>query len=133
MPDYTPVFLPGDVITLTTSTALAGGDLVVVTGSNTVGKANADALRTFVGVALQDAAANAKVAICARDVVHLSVADGTVTAGDQVTTSGTAGRQVKTAPAVTTPTPGDVNVTRGIIGVALATATDNNPVRWMAY
>jgi hypothetical protein len=133
MADYTPVFLPGDVIPLTTSTACAGGDLMIVTGSGTVGKAGVLASTAYVGVATQDQVANGRVGVIARDVVHESLADGTVTAGDQLTTTNTANRQVKTAPAVTTPTPGDVTTTRALIGVALTTAADNNRVRWMAY
>jgi hypothetical protein len=136
MADYTPVFLPGEIIPLTASGAVSGGDLLVVSGSGTVAKlAFAAAPATnWIGVALNDAPANGRVSVCARGVVHESVAQGTVTAGDQVTspvTGDTAGAQVKTAAAVTTPTAADVTTTRAILGVALTTAANPNKVRWM--
>ena len=137
MGDYTPVFLPGEIVPLTASTAITGGDLVVVSGSGTVARLGTFAAApatAWVGVAAQDAPVNGRVAIYARGVVHESVALGTVTAGDQVTTpitGDTAGSQVKTAAAVTTPTAGDVTTTRAILGVALTTASNPNKVRWM--
>ncbi|SRR6266567_863338 len=133
MSDYTPVFLPGDVIPLTTSGIVAGGDLVEVSGSGTVAKVGTTASAKYVGIAEQDAVSGARVGVFARDLVHESVADGAITAGDQITTTSTAARQVKTVPAVTTPTPADVTNTRGIIGVALTTVADNQKVRWMQY
>jgi hypothetical protein len=87
-----------------------------------------------IGVAGNDAAANARVTVYGRGTVHESVAMGTVTAGDQVTTpitGDTAGSQVKTLAAVSTPTPGDVTGTRAILGIALTTASNPNRVRWM--
>ena len=131
MADYTPIFFPGEVIPLTASGGVAGGDLVVVSGSGTIAKAGALAATTYVGVAAQDAGANTRVSGFSRGIVHASIADGTVTAGDQVTTTNTANRQVKTAPAVTTPTPADVTTSRAVIGVALITAADGQKVRWM--
>ena len=131
MADYTPIFFPGEVIPLTASGGVAGGDLVVVSGSGTIAKAGALAATTYVGVAAQDAGANTRVSVFSRGIVHESIADGTVTAGDQVTTTNTANRQVKTAPAVTTPTPADVTTSRAVIGVALITAADGQKVRWM--
>ncbi len=63
--------------------------------------------------------------------MHESIADGTVTAGDQIVAASTAARQVRTAPAVTTPVAADVTNTRSILGIALTTAADNLKVRWM--
>lgn len=127
-----PVFLPGDAIPLTASGPIAGGDLVVVSGSGTVAKAGALAATTFVGVAGNDATASSRVTVYGRGAVHESLADGTVTAGDQLTTTNTANRAVKSVPAVSTPTPGDVTNTRAIIGLALTTVADNQRVRWMS-
>src|SRR6266700_1080019 len=131
MSDYTPVFLPGDVIPLTTSGIVAGGDLVEVSGSGTVAKVGTTASVKYVGIAEQDAVSGARVGVFARDLVHESIADGAITAGDQLTTTGTVGAQVKTVPAVTTPTAADVTNTRAIIGVALASAGNLQKVRWM--
>jgi hypothetical protein len=133
MPDYTPVYIPGRALTLTVSVACAGGDLLEVSGNGTVRPwvPNATPSNKVVGVASQDMAVNGRVTAWGFGPVHESIADGTVTAGDQIIAAQNAGRQVKTAPAVTTPTPGDVTVSRAILGVALTTAADGLKVRWM--
>jgi hypothetical protein len=133
MPDYTPVYVPSKVVTLTASGAVVGGDLLEVSGSGTVRKCATLATIGYVGVAGEDTAANGRVTVYCRGFVHESVADGSVTAGDQLLTSATAGRQVKTVPPSTTPTKADVDNTRAIIGVALTSAADNAKVRWMEY
>ena len=63
MADYTPIFFPGEVIPLTASGGVAGGDLVVVSGSGTIANAGALAATTYVGVAAQDAGANTRVGV----------------------------------------------------------------------
>jgi hypothetical protein len=136
MADYMPIFLPGEAIPMTASAGVSGGDLVAVSGSGTVARAALAAApaANVVGVAGNDAGASSRVVVYGRGTVHESVAMGTVTAGDQVTTpitGDTAGAQVKTLAAVSTPTPGDVQGTRAILGIALTTATNPNKVRWM--
>lgn|SRR5512135_445510 len=146
MADYTPVFLPGDVIPLTASGTIAGGDLVGVSGSGTVAKLafSAAPATTCVGVAATDAIANGRVSVIARGVVHESVAQGTVTAGDLVTTpitGDTAGAQVKTLAAANLGATWDasaataanlaINSGRAILGIALTTASNPVKVRWM--
>lgn len=131
MADYAPVFLPGTAITTTASGTIAGGDLLVVSGSGTVAKAAANQAMNYVGVAGHDATSGVKLTMICAHAVHESIADGTVTAGDLLTTTATANRQVKTAAAVTTPTAADVTTTRALIGIALTTASDNATVRWM--
>lgn len=133
MPDYTPPYPRGREITLTVSVACVGGDLLAVSGSGTVAPwvPAATPSTKIIGVAAQDAPVNGRVMVWGFGPVHESLADGTVTAGDQVVAAATAARQVKTAPAVTTPTAGDVTNTRSILGVALTTAADNVKVRWM--
>lgn len=141
MADYTPVFTPSKVIPLTASGAVAGGDILAVSGDGTVAKCTSLAATSYIGVAGNDAAANARVTVYCRGYVHESVADGTVTAGDQVTTTSTAGRQVKSLPAANIsgvpPLAGDINTAvnnaRAVIGVALKTAADNAKVRWMEF
>jgi hypothetical protein len=137
--DYAAIFLPGQRITMQASGAIAGGDLVVVSGSGTVAKASALASTAFVGVAGHDATSGQKVTVICSGTVHESIADGTVTAGDQLTTTATANRQVKSLPAADvtgTPTQGTINTginnARALIGVALTTAADNALVRWMS-
>lgn len=138
MADYTPVYLPGNTITLITSGAVVGGDVLVVSGSGTVAKAAAANARNVIGKAAHDAALGARVAIFGRGTVHESVAEATVTAGDQIGTSAVAGRQVVTvAPALVSATPTKaeietaVNNARAVLGVALTTAADAAKVRWM--
>lgn len=147
MSDYTPVYVPGKVITLTASAAVSGGDLLVVSGSGTVAKlAFGASQQVIVGVAADDTPVNGRVTVYARGIVHESVAMGTVTAGDLLTTpitGDTAGSQVKTAPpdansAGQEPTVYDaahtaaaVNLARSVFGIALTTATNPNKVRWM--
>jgi len=144
MADYTPVFIEGEIITLTAGAAVKGGDLLVVTGNNTVSPftPGANPAPNFVGVASSDQASGARVAFYCRGPVHESIADGTVTAGDQVCTATNPNRQVRTAPPSSTPatepavysaasTVLDVNAARSVIGVALATVADGQKVRWM--
>lgn len=158
MSDYTPVYVPGKVITLTASAAVSGGDLLVVSGSGTVAKlAFGAAPQQIVGVAADDTAINGRVTVYARGIVHESVANGTVTAGQLITTpitGDTAGAQVKTyTPSALAnqdvsgaPTQSTINTAinavvaalnsglgaeSGIFGIALTTATNPNKVRWM--
>lgn len=134
MADYTPRFTPGHEITMTTSGAVTGGDILVVSGSGTVAKASTLADPAWVGVAGNDAASGARVTAHARGKVHRSIADGAVTAGDLLTTTNTANRQVKTlAAAGAAYVQAEANATRAILGVALTTAADNASVEWMQF
>jgi hypothetical protein len=133
MADYTPVYMYGRALTLTLSVACVGGDLLEVSGNGTVRPwvPNATPSNKIVGVASEDTAVNGRVTVWGFGPVHESIADGTVTAGDQIMAAANAGKQVMTVPAVTTPTPGDVTTTRAILGVALTTAATGLKVRWM--
>lgn len=123
--EYLPVFKPGQAVTLKASAAITGGQVVAVTGVGTVGPAGANAAN-WVGVASNDAAINDNVTIYSGGVQSVT-ASGTVTAGDIVVCA--AAGAVSTLAAVTTPTAADVTNTRGIVGVALSTATNGNKVR----
>ena len=125
MAEYLPVFKPGQAITLKASATIVGGQLVAVTGAGTVGPASAGAVN-WIGVASNDAATNDNVTIYT-DGVQSVTTSGTVTAGDLVVAA--AAGAVSTLAAVTTPTPADVTGTRGIVGVALSTATTGLKVR----
>jgi len=145
MADYTPVFIEGEIITLTASAPVKGGDLLAVSGVNQVAPftPSATPVSNFVGVASSDVAAGARCSFYCRGPVHESIADGTITAGDQIRTATNANRQVQTAAldantAGQEPTVYDaahtaaaVNLARSILGVALNTASDNTKVRWM--
>lgn len=149
MPDYTSVALPGQTWTFSAGGTLSGGDLVVVSAAYTVIRAATAASTAFVGVANHDAATGDRVTVTLGGPIHESIADGAITAGAQLTTTNTANRQVRALAAsaanvdVTgTPTESSieafnaaintaVNNARAVIGVALAAAADNTPVRWV--
>lgn len=156
MADYTPVALPGHTYTFSASTIMSGGDLVEVTGVNAVGRISAASDRAYIGVAAHDAVIGVKVTVVLSAPIHESIADGTIAAGDQLTTTSTANRQVKTYAAtasnasLTLPASYDnttvptaivgsinaavnsaVNAARAVIGVAITGAADNGLVRWV--
>jgi len=146
--DYTPVALPGQTWTFTAGGTLTGGDLVEVTGNNTVSKVATLASTAFVGVANNDATSGGRVTVTLSKAIHESLADGTITAGSQLTTTNTANRAVKALAAAAlnvdvTGTPTEttienfnpaintaVNQARAVIGVAITSGTDNQSIRW---
>lgn len=114
---YEPKFLYGDQITATTSAAVTGGQVLIVSGNGTVGPATA-ASAAVVGVAAHDAASGARVSYFPRGKVHVSTASGGITAAARVD-AGAAGTVASASNA-------DTN-----IGVALTTALDTALVEWM--
>jgi hypothetical protein len=114
MAEYLPLHKPGQAITRSASATITAGQLVIVTGSGTVGPGSA-ATHLWVGVAATDAASGDDVLIFSSGVQRC-VATGTVTAGQLV--------EAATAGTVATHTNGtnDFNV----IGLALSTATAGN-------
>lgn len=117
MSDYAPLFMPGDVITCTTSAAVTGGRLAAVSGNGTVAHAGADS-NAVIGVFAFDAASGTQVSVHGRGQVHVSTAAGAITAGDRINAAATG--TVKTATAGV-----------GNIGVAMTTAADTALVTWM--
>ncbi|WBB94195.1 capsid cement protein [Verrucosispora sp. WMMC514] len=130
MPGYLPKHLPGDTITTKASATITGGQRVAVSGPGTVAPATAATKAAYVGVAAFDAATNADLTIYGRGAVHISLASGTVTAGDHVT-SANAGRVASVAAAAGA-TAADINNARAVDGIALTTAADGVAVEWMA-
>ncbi|HYN95410.1 MAG TPA: hypothetical protein VES42_16300 [Pilimelia sp.] len=141
--------MPGTAYTFQASGAFSGGDLVGMTGPLTVAKVTSSASLAYVGVAGTDAAVGQKATIHMAKAVHDSVAEGTITPGDQLVSSSVANRQVKALAASAsnvdvTATPNEttieqfnaaintaVNNSRGVIGTAVTAATDNQTVRWV--
>lgn len=107
MPDYAPIFNGLPPFTATVATAVVGGNVVEVAATGTVGPAGAASVKV-IGVAAQDAAANASVTLFRGGIQEL-VTTGTVTAGEQV--------EAAAAGTVRTLASGRA------IGVALTTAT----------
>lgn len=144
MADSTPVFIPGTAQTLQASAPVSGGDLVVLSGASTVARAGTNAAVNYIGVAGHDAGTGSKVTVHILKAVFDSVADGTITAGDQLTTTATGSRQVKslvasaqdvgaspTQATINSAINGAVNAARAVIGLAVTSATDNTVVRWI--
>jgi len=122
MADYTPVFSPGTATTSTASAAITGGQLLMVTGDDTVGPAGAASL-AYVGVAGHDAAVGARVTVLAGPgQVHRTTSTGAITAGSLVQ-CGAAG---VVATLGGTPAEGQS------IGVALAAAA-GNVCKWKSF
>lgn len=116
MPEYLPVYKPGQALTLKASATIAGGALVAVSGDGTVATAGA-ASTAVVGVAAFDAVTNDNVTIYAGGVQGAK-ASGAITAGSPVI-AGAAGTVVAAA----TPAAGQQ------VGIALSTAADAASVR----
>lgn len=116
MADHTVIFPQGPIST-TTSAATTGGQLVEVTGANTVGPAAAGSVKV-IGQAMHDAASGAGLTIDADGPVREAVASGVIAAGDLLITAAAG----KVAAGTT------ANAVRG---VALAAAVDGATVRYM--
>ncbi len=116
MAEYLPLKSPGQDFTMTASAAVTGGQLVRVSGSNTVAPTTA-AAADWLGVASNDAAVGALVTVFTGGVQRLT-ASGAVTAGANV--------EGAAAGAVAAHTNGTADA--NIVGLALTTATAGNPV-----
>lgn len=115
---YSPTFFPADTFTRTTSGPVTKGQLLYISGDNTVA-ATAGATAAWIGVAGFDAASGADVMVYTEGV-HPLIASGSITAGDLVIAA--AGGKVATSGAVS------ATIDSQIVGKALAGATDGNPV-----
>ncbi|MFB6392624.1 capsid cement protein [Polymorphospora lycopeni] len=114
---YEAKYVWADQIGGTASAAITGGQVLAVSGNGTVGPAGA-ASAAVIGVAAFDAASGTRVSYYPRGKVHVSTADGAITAGDRVDSAA--------AGAVASGTAGVNN-----IGIALTTAADEALVEWM--
>lgn len=110
MPNYAPIYAPGESPVYTASAAITGGQLLEVTGSGTVGPAGAASTKC-VGVAADDYANGDRVTIRSGGVQRILAAAGGVTAGD-ILAAGAAG----------TVAPIGAGVFGTKIGIALTTA-----------
>lgn len=117
MADHSPLYMPGTVISVTASAPVTGGQVLEVSGNDTVGPAGAASVKV-VGVAAFDAAANSRVAMHGRGQVHRTPASGAITAGARVAPAAN-GRVASIADGT------------AAIGVAMTTAADGAPVVWM--
>ncbi|MGH3693243.1 MAG: capsid cement protein [Pseudonocardiaceae bacterium] len=117
MPDYIPIYKPGNDITLTVgATPVVGGNLVALSAANTV-IPTTGATAAWLGVATQDAAVGAKVGVTSGGVQEL-VAGGAIAVGAMVIPA--AGGKVVTVGAGTF----GQNV-----GIAMTVAADGDKIR----
>lgn len=123
MSDYTPLHKPGQTISSTTSAAVTGGQLLEVTGNNTVGPAAAGSLKV-VGQAAHDAPAGSSVTVHAPGrPVCVATAAATVTAGQRLKAA--AAGQV-------TPYVDGTDAVTLVVGLALTGAASGAAVRYQA-
>lgn len=115
MTEYAPLYKPGQEVTRKASAAITGGQVVEITGADTVGPAAATS-KKVVGVATFDAAVGELVTVVSGGVQR-PVASGAVTAGDLVVTAAAGKVATSAAPAAGTQ-----------IGIAHSTAADGEPV-----
>jgi hypothetical protein len=111
-----PVFDPGDRFTQTATAAITGGQVVENSGANSIAPTSG-ASGKVVGVAPADIASGA-LGLVVRVGVWELTASGSITAGDLVVSA--AAGKVATIGAGTFDK---------VVGLALTTATDGNPVR----
>lgn len=118
---HLPKYAPGTALTREASAAITAGQLLTITGDNTVAPTTGDA-QLVVGVASRDAAIGELLTV-QRGGVHVLTAAAAVAAGDYLMSA--AGGQVRPVPATaatgaaTTQTQTDINNTRAIVGYAL--------------
>lgn len=123
MADYTPVFT-GDSLpyTSTASATITGGQVVVVSGTGTVGPAGA-ASGLVCGVAAHDAATGQQVSVWPLPgMIHETVTPTGVTAGNALASAA--------AGTVDPGTLGTLAAAGTLIGVALTNATAGNKCQW---
>lgn len=115
MAEHISKFRPGQDVTFEASAAVTGGQVVIVSGDNTVAPSSA-ASAAWIGVAAFDAASGEKVTVKAGGVEPLT-ASGAITAGGNVAAA--ADGKVAAIGAGTADQ---------IVGVALAAAADGESV-----
>jgi hypothetical protein len=121
--DYQPVYTPGHALTLTLSAACLAGELLEVSGSDTVAPVLGDASLKVIGIAAFSTPLGERVTVHARGPIHELPAQGTITAGDLVVASAAVGRAVRTKVSGDDPS--------SVLGVALISVTDGALARWM--
>lgn len=114
MAEHTPHYLPADRLPRTTSAAVTGGQVLVVSGNDTVAPIAAPN-EAWIGVAAHDAANGAQVVVYTEGV-HLVGATGAITAGKPVI-GGTGGTVAAFANGTDEP--------EEIIGIALSAAASS--------
>ncbi|MEV6258074.1 capsid cement protein [Nocardia sp. NPDC051911] len=82
MADYLPLYFPGEKVPCTTSAAVTAGQMLVVSGNNTVAASSGAAIGY--GVAAYDDPVGGAQIMAYRDGIHVLAASGTINPGDAV-------------------------------------------------
>ncbi|WP_063017184.1 MULTISPECIES: capsid cement protein [Nocardia] len=82
MPEYAAIFKPGEAFSRVTSAAVTGGQLLIVSGNDTVAPSSA-ATSAWLGVAAQDGGSGDLVTVLTGGV-HELAASGAIAAGARV-------------------------------------------------
>lgn len=117
MADYEPKYRYAEEATSTASATVTGEQTLVVSGSGTLAPAGADAANC-VGVAAQDAAANARFSYFPRGKIHITTTAGAVTAGNNTFTAANG-------------TVDDTGTAANKVGVFLTSAGSGEKAEWM--
>lgn len=112
MPEFNALYKPGEEFPRTTSAAVTGGQVLIVSGSNTVAPSSA-ASAAVIGVAKFDAASGEVVTVASDGIYNLG-ASGAINAGNAVTAGASGAVAAHSGTNYST-----------IIGVALADAADS--------
>jgi hypothetical protein len=91
--DYTPVLVPGDLLTVRTAGRFHAGDPLEVAGPGEVQRAGAGSA-AYVGIAVEDCPTGVQTVVMIGGAVQVSVADGPVGAGDLLAASDIPGRVI---------------------------------------
>ena len=96
--DYTPVLVPGNLLTVRTAGRITAGDPLEVAGPGpTVQRAGAGSL-AYLGIAAESCATDEETAVMIGGAIQEAIADGDITAGDLVAASAEPGRVVVAVP-----------------------------------
>lgn len=112
MSDYLPLFHPGGKLPVVTSAAVTAGQLLAVSGNNTVAPTSGAGMA--LGVAAEDDATGGNQIMAFRCGVHNLIASGSIAAGDAVVA----------AAAGAVATIGSDTVYTHVVGQALAAAAN---------
>ena len=96
--DYTPVLVPGELLTVRTAGRITAGDPLEVAGPGpAVQRAGAGSL-AYLGIAAESCATDAETTVMIGGTIQEAIADGDITAGDLVAASAEPGRVVVAVP-----------------------------------
>ena len=133
MSNYSPE-LAAHTYSFTAGGQIAAGDPLQMSGNMTVIRCTG-LTPPYAGIAATDAKPGQQITVHLAGPIHTGLAAGPIAAGDPLLASNIAGRQVRTAPmpgAADAVTGFDVLIAAALIGLALTSAADGQPVTWLS-